>query len=193
MPTQATDPRRETAQRNVQAILDAAEDLLGRRQAVTIAAVAKQAGVSRVTVYAHFETWEALLEALVKRAADRCSATLAAAELGAGPPLDSLDRLLSAGWDILARNSAMVAAATTYLSSDAMHRSHGAVHQQVAQLIERGRRDGSFRTDLPVSWLVTSTFALIHACSDDVRAGRLDPDIAERTLTTTIRDLLTAR
>src|SRR5215469_6101910 len=64
MPAQATDPRRETAERNVQAILDAAEELLEQRQAVTIVAVAKQAGVSRVTVYAHFQTWEALLEAV---------------------------------------------------------------------------------------------------------------------------------
>lgn len=189
----AADPRRETAERNIHAILDAAGELLERRQAVTIAAVAKQAGVSRVTVYAHFPTWEALLEAVVQRAVERCSAAIATADLTDGPPPDALDRLLTAGWKILARNAAMAAAATTYLSSDAMRRSHQAMHHQVAELLDRGRRDGSFRTDLPADWLVTSVFALIHACADEVRAGRLGPDTAESVLATTVRDLLTGR
>lgn len=191
MTSQATDPRKETAERNVQAILDAAEELLEQRQAVTIVAVAKQAGVSRVTVYAHFQTWEALLEAVVQRAVERCTTAIASADLAAGPPLDALDRLLAVGWQVLGRNAAMAAAAATYLSSDAMRRSHQAVQQQVADLLERGRRDGSFRTDLPTNWLVTSSFALIHACADEVRAGRIDPAAGESVLLSTIRDLLT--
>lgn len=191
MTPQATDPRRETAERNVQAILDATEDLLDRRHPVTIAAVAKEAGVSRVTVYAHFETWEALVEAVVRRAVERCAVAIAVADLAAGSPLAALDRLLSTGWRILARNSAMAAAAAAYLSSEAMHRSHHAAQHQFAELVERGRADGSFRTDVPVTWLVSSSFALIHTCAEEVRAGRLDPGIAEATLATTIRGLLT--
>ena len=190
---QATDPRRETAERNVQAILDATTELLGRRQPVTIAAVAKEAGVSRVTVYAHFETWEALVEAVVRRAVERCAEAIEAADLTAGPPLAAVDRLLSAGWQILASNGATAAAAATYLSSEAMRRSHHAVRHQFAALIERGQADGSVRTDAPVAWLVSGTFALIHTCAEEVRAGRLDPGIAEPTLATTIRALLTAR
>jgi len=44
------DHQRAIAQRNVDAILDAAEDLLARRAHTTMSAVAKQAGVSRVTL-----------------------------------------------------------------------------------------------------------------------------------------------
>jgi AcrR family transcriptional regulator len=190
-PQAGTDPRRETAEHNVQAIMDAASELLERRQAVTIAAVAKLAKVSRVTVYAHFQTWEALLEAVVRRAVERCAAVLAAADLGSGPPLDALDRMLTTGWQVLARNGATVGAAVTYLSSAAMRRSHHAVQHQFAELLDRGRADGSFRTDLPVSWLVTGTFALIHACAEEVLAGRLDPAQAASVLITTIRGLLT--
>ncbi len=54
MKSRAIDHRRATAERNVQAILDSAEQLLERREPVSIAAVATHAGVSRVTVYAHF-------------------------------------------------------------------------------------------------------------------------------------------
>jgi len=59
----ATDRRRAIADRNVQAILDAAEELLRNHAPVTLAAVATQSGVSQVTVYAHLATGEALLEA----------------------------------------------------------------------------------------------------------------------------------
>jgi TetR/AcrR family transcriptional repressor of mexCD-oprJ operon len=62
MTSQAADHRRATAERNVTAILDAAAELLSEQGPASIAAVAAQAGVSRVTVYAHFLTWEALTD-----------------------------------------------------------------------------------------------------------------------------------
>ena len=71
-----TGYQREVAERNVEAILDAAEDLLQTRGYANISAVAVQARVSRVTVYAHFPTWEALLEAAVERAVRRTMAAL---------------------------------------------------------------------------------------------------------------------
>jgi AcrR family transcriptional regulator len=67
MTSQAADYRRVTAERNVAAILDAAEELLSQAGPASIAAVAARAGVSRVTVYAYFPTWEALLEAVAGR------------------------------------------------------------------------------------------------------------------------------
>ena len=60
-----TGYQREVASRNVEAILDAAEELLQSQGHANISAVAAQAGVSRVTVYAHFPDWAAILEAAV--------------------------------------------------------------------------------------------------------------------------------
>lgn len=188
---QTTDRRRAIADRNVQAILDAAEELLRTQAPVTIAAVAAQAGVSRVTVYSHFATGEALLEAVVERAVGHATAALAAADPQTGPALDALARLVAIGWRELGRNAAMAEAAAARLSPDAMARSHQAAGQQIAELVARGRRDGSFRTDVPESWLVTCCLALFHSCGDEVRAGRLDPGDAERVLTTTITGLFT--
>jgi len=192
MTSQATDRHRATAERNVQAILDAAEQLLDRSAAVSIAGVAAQAGVSRVTVYAHFPSWEALLEAVVQRAVERGMAAITAADLASGPALAALDRLLAAGWRELARNAAIGEAAARQLNEAAMTRSHQTAHQMVAELIDRGRDDGAFRTDAPTRWLVTSIFALLHAAADEVRAGRLDRASAERLLAGTVRVLLMA-
>jgi AcrR family transcriptional regulator len=185
----AADHRRATAERNVAAILDAAAELLSQNGPTSIAAVAAQAGVSRVTVYAHFPTWEALLEAVVERAVGHTTAVLAAADLETGPPMEALRRLLAAGWDEVGRHADMAAAAARWLSAEAMARSHQAAYGPVGALAERGQADGSFRTDVPAGWLVTSFFALIHACAGEVRAGRLEAGDAQRVLVATVTDL----
>jgi TetR/AcrR family transcriptional repressor of mexCD-oprJ operon len=184
---------RQIADRNANAILDAAEELLRQEGHATISAVAAQAGVSRVTVYAHFPTWQALLEAAVERAVGRVMSAVEAASPADGPAVDALDRMLGATWEHLARYSAMAQAVAELLSPDAVTRTHQAAHQTVSTLLERGRADGSFRTDLPVSWLVTACIALIHACSDSVRAGSIAERDAPRILRATVRDLFTGR
>jgi hypothetical protein len=66
-----------------------------------------------------------------------------------------------------------------------------AAHQPSGALLDRGRPDGSFRTDVPAGWLVTACIAVIHACAAEVRAGRMDEHDAARVLTVTVRDMFT--
>jgi len=184
--------QREVAERNVEAILDAAEELLQAQGHASISAVAAQAGVSRVTVYAHFPDWTALLEAAVERAVRRTMTALQAVHPEDGPPAQALDRMLAAAWQHLAWYQAMAAAVAELLSPEAVTRTHQAAHHALGTLLERGRADGSFRTDLPVRWLVTASIALVHACNDEVRAGHIDEHDAVCILTTSVRDLVTA-
>jgi AcrR family transcriptional regulator len=186
-----TGYQREVAGRNVEAILDAAEELLRSQGQVNISAVAARAGVSRVTVYAHFPAWQALLEAAVERAVQRTMAALQSVRPDHGPAAEALDRMTAATWQHLASNQAMAAAVAGSLSPEAVTRTHQAARQTIGALAERGQADGSFRTDLPAGWLVTAAIALIHACSDQVRAGQISQDDAVRILTTSIRDLFT--
>ena len=185
-----TGYQRQVSERNVEAILDAVEELLQQGQA-NISAVAVLAGVSRVTVYAHFPTWTALLEAAVERAVRRTMAALESAHADDGPPIEALDRMIAAAWQHLARYGAMAAAVAELLSPEAITRTHQAAHHTIGALLERGQADGSFRTDLPAGWLVTAAVALVHACADQVRAGQIDEHDAVRILITSIRDLFT--
>jgi len=185
-----TGYQREVAERNVEAILDAAEELLAQGHA-NISAVAAQAGVSRVTVYAHFPTWTALLEAAVERAVRQTMTALQSVHPDDGPPIEALDRMLAATWQHLARYQAMAAAVAELLTPEAVTRTHQAAHHTIGALLERGQADGSFRTDLPARWLVTASIALVHACNDEVRAGHIDQHDAIRILTTSVRGLLT--
>src|SRR5262245_11168206 len=186
-----TGYQREVAARNVEAILDAAEELLASQGHASISAVAAQAGVSRVTVYAHFPDWTALLEAAVERAVRQTMAALQAVHPEDGPPAEAVDRMLAATWQHLARYKAMAAAVAELLSPEAVTRTHQAAHHTIGALLERGQADGSFRTDLPARWLVTASIALVHACADEVRAGHINEHDAARILTTTVHDLVT--
>ena len=186
-----TERQQATADRNVAAILDATEELLARRGQASISAVAKHSGVSRVTVYAHFPTAEALLEAAVERAVGQTMSALQAANLDEGAPVEALERLLAAAWRHLARYSAMAQAVAERMTPETVARTHQAAYHTLGALLERGRAAGSFRSDLPVSWLVTTCIAVIHACAAEVREGRIAERDAVRILTTTVRDLFT--
>jgi len=191
MAQRTTVYQRGVAERNTEAILDAAEELLRSQGHASISAVAAQADVSRVTVYAHFPTWEALLEAAVGRAVRRTMTALESVHPEQGPPVEALDRMLAATWQHLARYQAMAAAVAELLNPEAVTRTHQAAHRTIGALLERGRADGSFRSDLPAGWLVTASIALVHACSDGVRAGQIAEQDAVRILSTSIRDLFT--
>jgi AcrR family transcriptional regulator len=188
-PQPPRDQRRAIAERNIEAILDAAERILERHGRASISAVAAEAGVSRVTLYAHFPTREDLLEAVVARAVQRATVALEAADPETGPSVDALERVIAAAWRELDRNRAIAQAAAEQLSPAALARAHEAAHRRIRQLAERGRAEGTFRTDLPTEWLITSCFALMHACGDEVRAGKMDVSGAVDVLTTTVRDV----
>jgi TetR/AcrR family transcriptional regulator, mexCD-oprJ operon repressor len=190
MNAQAHDSLQTIAERNVEAILDGAERLLQRHEQPTILAVANEAGVSRPTVYAHFGGRERLLEALVERAVRRAMAAIESAEPERGPAVDALQRLIAASWTHVAHNEDIAHAAAAELSAHAMRRSHETARAVIGEVIERGRREGAFRTDVTTGWQVTSCLAMIHAAAEEVRAGELASNAALELLSTTITDLL---
>jgi AcrR family transcriptional regulator len=188
--TPPTDSRRAIAEHNLKAILDAAERLLRRGEQPSISAVAAEAGVSRPTVYAHFPDRPGLLAALVERTVRHAMSAIQAAEPDRGPATDALQRLIASSWRQLASHDEMARAAAHELSADAMRHAHESARDVIRRLIHRGQRDGSFRTDVPVGWLVTASLALTHAAAEAVRTGDLDAEAAPQTLSQTVADLL---
>ena len=185
------DARHAVAERNVGAILDGAERVLQRGEQVSISGVAAEAGVSRPTVYAHFPDLERLLEALVERTVRRTMAAIESAEPDRGHAVDALQRLLAASWEELGRHEDIARASAAELSAHAMRRAHHTARTVIRRLIERGQREGVFRTDVPVGWLVTTCLALIHAAAEEARTGELSSKAALDVLLVTVLDLFT--
>lgn len=189
----STDHRRAIAERNLEAIVDAAERLLLARKAPTISAVAESAGLSRPTVYAHFAGREELIEAVVARSVRRWIEATERVEPERGPADQALVRVIEVGWREISHSSGIAEAAARELEAAAMRRTHLRGQLLMRELTERGRKEGVFRSDVPTDWLVTAFFALIHAAHENVVARRLSSRAALDALTKTIPEVFTKR
>ncbi len=189
----AIDHRRAIAERNIAAILDGAERLLARNAQMSMSSVAAEAGVSRQTLYAHFPDRERLLGAVVERSVQRWVAATEQVEPHRGPALEALERLIEVGWQEISRSSHIARVASEELDPEAVRRAHALGAALLRRLVKRGRREGSFRRDVPVDWLVSAFFGLIHTARDDVSAGRLTSRTALQALSRTVPDLFQGR
>lgn len=178
--------RRADAERSIAAILDAAVRVLPDRPDAGMGEIARAAGVSRQTVYAHFESREALLTAVASRALEQTLAAIDAAAPEQGPPAEALDRLVAAWWGSVARHARVLEAlAGTLTSHTEVHDFHAPVLARVEALAARG-------FDGPPRWLAVAFLALMHAAAHEVAAGRLDDETAGEQLRVSIARLFSA-
>jgi AcrR family transcriptional regulator len=183
---------RADAQRSIERILDAAVEELAHDPEASMAAVARRAGVVRATVYVHFPTREALVDAVIERALGKAAGAVEAAEPERGDPAEALERVLRATWRVLATHHALVPI-TTSKPSHEVRAIHEPVLGQLAPLVRRGQKDGSFDDTVPVEWLLSVVLELVHAASREVGIGRMtDPD-AERALLRAVSGALAPR
>lgn len=170
----------------------AAVDALASDPEASMAEIARRAGVVRATIYVHFPTRESLIDAVTDRAIAEATAVIEGAEPERGDAADALRRVLASAWRTLGRYHALVAINTQLPQADLRARHHG-VLATLAPLIERGQRDGTFRSDVPVAWHLSMVLALIHAASAEVRAGRVPEHDAEDALLETILGAVSGR
>ena len=57
---------------------------------------------------------------------------------------------------------------------------------QLEPLIERGQKQGVFRSDLSVSWLLAVTRSIVHTASREIQGGRIPESTAEATMISTV-------
>lgn len=170
--TEERTARRADAQRNVERILDAAVDCLGTDPNASVSEVAQAAGVGRVTVYAHFASREALVEAALIRVLDRGDEVLERLDL-MGDPQEALRTLIGSSWLLMAQASAVLEAAQATLSPGRIRELHAKPAQRVEGLIRRGQSECIFRDDLPASWLTSVLHYVMKGAAVDVEKGRL--------------------
>lgn len=182
--------RRADAERNIAAIIGASVELLSVNPNVSMTEIARRAGVGRVTLYAHFPSRQALVEAVVASAISEAETALLDAHLDALPADAAIEVLLRTCWDVLDRFRRIRIAARAELGEQRLRRTHDRAFAHVERLISRGRRDGVFRSDLPQEWLVATFYALLHAASEEVQAGRLRRSNVPTLLSATVLPVL---
>jgi AcrR family transcriptional regulator len=184
--------RRADAERSVAAILDAAVRVFNERSAATIEEIARAAGVTPQTVYAHYPSRDALLAAVVERITGEALAAIDAAAIDDGPPAAALVRLLDASGRTLDAYPLLLHDSVATASPQESNDRHAPVAERFDRLIQRGQRTGDFDRRLSPPWLVAATMALGHAAAEEVGAKRMTSEEATGALRTSGLRLLGA-
>lgn len=182
---------RADARRNAQRILDATAELIATDPAATLGQVATRAGLSRATVYHHFASRDALLDALTERSIREVRAALDAARPAEGTATAATEHMLRATWQVIGRYRGLVIVNPQRLERAELRARMKPALDPVRAVLARGQRSGEFDSELPVEWLIGILTDIIHAASRQVTAGAMEPDDAERVLLRTARATLT--
>ncbi|GAA2445617.1 TetR/AcrR family transcriptional regulator [Actinomadura vinacea] len=196
MATQGRRPggrKRADAERNIATIVSAATECFARDPDVSMSGIAKAAGLGRVTLYSHFPSREDVLRAVLDASIAEGTDVIEAAAPHQGPPAEAFARLIRSCWPMLSRFGGLHTAAQRALTADEVRRYHDEPMAHVERLIDRGQKEGAFRADLPVDWLVTTVYSLLHTASGEVAAGRMAAEnvgeILEKTLLAVLRPI----
>jgi AcrR family transcriptional regulator len=171
--TTVSRKKREDAQANAAGIVRAAAELLAAGADPSMADIAARAGVSRQTLYAHFDRRSDLFDLLVERL------TLeVAAQLG-GPPLPDEPRAgiaewAARSWRVLEANPALLNPALfAHRDSGADGTAHEPITGGLRQVLRAAAAAGLLAPGASVDWLVTAVLTIGHAAAGEFAAGRM--------------------
>ncbi|NNH72533.1 TetR/AcrR family transcriptional regulator [Nocardia uniformis] len=189
MPPTTGPRRRADAERSIARIIAAARKSLSVNPDASIDDIAKAAAVGRMTLYGHFPNRAELVDAALTDALRSGDETLADVDLN-GNARDALTQLLDSSWSLVAESTALLIAAQATLPEERIRELHTGHAVRVEGLIRRGQREGVFRTDLPITWLVNLVHYILNGAAAEVRAGRMPADDAAHIVTTTVQSTL---
>jgi len=172
--------QRSDARQSIAAVLDAAIQALASRPDASMDEIARAAGVSRQTVYAHFPSRDALIDAVIQQASAEFTGLLDGLDLDQAPPAQALTRLLDAGWQVAARYPFLWLQPAVDPGKDAER--HAPVLDRMLNIVRRGQASGDFDASVPAHWLLSASLALGRATEDEVKAGRMTIEQATRAM-----------
>jgi AcrR family transcriptional regulator len=153
--TALSRPRRADAQRNYDKVVGAAREAFAEGGAATsLEAIARRAEVGIGTLYRHFPTRQALLEAVYENEVDQLCQT--AGEFADAEPWDALEGWLRRFVGYMATKQALAAELLDYVSRDApLFMTCRASIQTAGQpLLERAQRAGVVRPDADLAEII---------------------------------------
>lgn len=163
--------QRSDARQSAASVLDAAIQVLARRPDASMDEIARAAGVSRQTVYAHFPSRDALIDAVIEQASAEFTGLLDGVDLDQAPPAQALTRLLDAGWQVAARYPFLWLQPSVDPRKDASR--HAPVLERMLDIVRRGQAGGDFDASVPAHWLLSASLALGRVTEDEVKEGRM--------------------
>ena len=166
-------------------ILEEAARLLVVDRGASMGRIAAAAGVGRTTLHRHFRGREELIRAIALGAVEECEAAMREARLEEGSVREAVERLFAALIPVGERYHFLLAEAQ--LEDDPELKAvEEKIEAPILGLIERGKKDGTFRAEVPSGWVLRSLGALLFAAWEGVRDGELAPRYTPGLVTQTL-------
>ena len=156
-------PRRSHARSNRVRLLAAAREELGRDPNASLDEIARAAGVVRRTLYGHFPSREALIDALATEAKERLEEAFTAARRPDADPPSALAGLILASWGVGDHYRMLISLARRRLGEERLRAILAPARAEAVAILARGQRDGSFGTHLPAPVLALATESVVLA------------------------------
>jgi AcrR family transcriptional regulator len=175
----AVRARRADAQRNVARLIGAAREAFAAHGGnAPLAYIARSAGVGAGTLYRHFPTRLALVEAVYRDSVERLCAE--GAHLGATePPAEALVNWLRGFVTVIAERRGLAAALTDEgQASELFAQCHAMINMTGGGLLDRAKRAGAVRDDIPLGDVLKMAKAFAYAAETSPEGSAL----AERLL-----------
>lgn len=168
MPRKTSQPAlrkpRADAQRNRERILEVAKEAFTRHGAeASLDEIAKQAGVGPGTLYRHFPTRDALIEAVYRSGVERLA--LAARRLAEEkPPIEALRTWMLIFVDHIEAKKIIAPALNSMVggASRLYEGSHEEIQAAMDTLVKRGIKSGDLRKDIDASDLLRALIGVSH-------------------------------
>lgn len=174
--------RRRDARRNRELLIEAAHEVFAEQGLeAPLDVIARRAGVGNATLYRHFPTRAALVDAVFS---DPLAGTTAAGERAraASDPWEGLVGYLEAVFAVLASDRGTNDLMTTHLEgAESLQAVHAHNRATIELLLRRGRDEGSIRADVTTEDVLFALAALGRAVP--ALATAVGPDAWHRPLT----------
>jgi AcrR family transcriptional regulator len=158
---------RTDALRNRERILEVAKEAFTRHGAdASLDDIAKQAGVGAGTLYRHFPTRDALIEAVYRSEVEKVAAT-ARGFAAAMPPVEALRAWLLLFVDYIAAKHIIAPALNSVAGgpSRLYEGSRSLVQGAIEELVKRAKRSGDVRRDVDASDLLRAVIGVSYVGS----------------------------
>jgi len=170
-----TEPRlREDARRNRERLLEVAVDAFTKDANASLDGIARTAQVGIGTLYRHFPTREALIEAAYRNELEKlCEAAPHLLEQHA--PDEALGRLMDRFVEYVGvkRGMAQALQAVVAAGADPYNQSRARLSEALSLILEAGKRDGTLRADVDADDVLSMSSGFLMKAHDLQQARRL--------------------
>ncbi|GER90345.1 hypothetical protein KDW_45070 [Dictyobacter vulcani] len=168
------------------AIQDIAIKTLITNNGASMHDIAVAAGIGRTTLHRYFASRDDMLRALLLSAFQDIEQAMTECQIETGTALEALERIITVLMPIGHRFTFLLGAWPFAEDNKELKSRELRLLYQLEGLVQRGQKEKSLRTDLPVRWIIDTMTALLFMAWQRISDGYIAPRDASKLIMTTL-------